>query len=180
MSSLIGNRYGEAFFEAGRDENCLDSLYDDVRLLEGVLEDNDDFMKIMTVPSIPKEEQSRLLDTIFEGSLQPLTLNYLHLLVDKNRFGGLQDSLGKFIELYREYKGIVCAVAITAVPMSEELTGRLQEKLAAVTGKQVELTCEVDPSLISGIRLQMNGEQFDGSVRRRLDNLKKSMESAVF
>ena len=47
MSSLIGNRYGEAFFEAGRDENCLDSLYDDVRLLEGVLEDNDDFMKIM-------------------------------------------------------------------------------------------------------------------------------------
>ena len=50
MSSLIGNRYGEAFFEAGRDENCLDSLYDDVRLLEGVLEDNDDFMKIMTVP----------------------------------------------------------------------------------------------------------------------------------
>ena len=58
MSSLIGNRYGEAFFEAGRDENCLDSLYDDVRLLEGVLEDNDDFMKIMTVPSIPKEEQS--------------------------------------------------------------------------------------------------------------------------
>lgn len=56
----------------------------------------------------------------------------------------------------------------------------MQEKLAAVTGKQVELTCEVDPSLISGIRLQMNGEQFDGSVRRRLDNLKKSMESAVF
>ena len=46
--------------------------------------------------------------------------------------------------------------------------------------KQVELTCEVDPSLISGIRLQMNGEQFDSSVRRRLDNLKKSMESAVF
>lgn len=33
MSSLIGNRYGEAFFEAGRDENCLDSLYDDVCLL---------------------------------------------------------------------------------------------------------------------------------------------------
>ena len=64
--------------------------------------------------------------------------------------------------------------------MSEELTNRLRDKLAAVTGTQVELTCEVDPALISGIRLQMNGEQFDSSVRRRLENLKKSIESAVF
>ena len=115
-----------------------------------------------------------------DGNLQPLTLNYLHLLVDKSRFGALQDSLEKFIELYREYKGIICATAVTAVPMSGELTNRLRDKLAAVTGKQVELTCEVDPALISGIRLQMNGEQFDSSVRRRLENLKKSIESAIF
>ena len=100
--------------------------------------------------------------------------------MDKSRFGALQDSLEKFIELYREYKGIICATAVTAVPMSEELTNRLRDKLAAVTGKQVELTCEVDPALISGIRLQMNGEQFDSSVRRRLENLRKSIESAVF
>ena len=45
----------------------------------------------------------------------------------------LQDSLEKFIELYREYKGIICATAVTAVPMSEELTNRLRDKLAAVT-----------------------------------------------
>ena len=162
MSSLIGNRYGEAFFEAGRDENCLDSLYDDVCLLRGVLGENEDFLKVMNAPSVAKEKRSRLLDTI------------------KSRFGALQDSLEKFIELYREYKGIICATAVTAVPMSEELTNRLRDKLAAVTGKQVELTCEVDPALISGIRLQMNGEQFDSSVRRRLENLKKSIESAVF
>ena len=180
MSSLIGNRYGEAFFEAGRDENCLDSLYDDDCLLRGVLGENEDFLKVMNAPSVAKEERSRLLDTIFDGNLQPLTLNYLHLLVDKSRFGALQDSLEKFIELYREYKGIICATAVTAVPMSEELTNRLRDKLAAVTGKQVELTCEVDPALISGIRLQMNGQQFDSSVRRRLENLKKSIESAVF
>lgn len=85
MSSLIGNRYGEAFFEAGRDENCLDSLYDDVCLLRGVLGENEDFLKVMNAPSVAKEERSRLLDTIFDGNLQPLTLNYLHLLVDKSR-----------------------------------------------------------------------------------------------
>ena len=55
MSSLIGNRYGEAFFEAGRDENCLDSLYDDVCLLRGVLGENEDFLKVMNAPSVAKE-----------------------------------------------------------------------------------------------------------------------------
>ena len=58
MSSLIGNRYGEAFFEAGRDENCLDSLYDDVCLLRSVLGENEDFLKGMNVHSEDKEEQS--------------------------------------------------------------------------------------------------------------------------
>ena len=81
---------------------------------------------MMNAPSVAKEERSRLLDTIFDGNLQPLTLNYLHLLADKSRFGALQDSLEKFIELYREYKGIICATAVTAVPMSEELTNRLR------------------------------------------------------
>lgn len=57
MSSLIGNRYGEAFFEAGRDENCLDSLYDDVCLLRSVLGENEDFLKVMNVPSVAKEER---------------------------------------------------------------------------------------------------------------------------
>ena len=38
----------------------------------------------MNAPSVAKEERSRLLDTIFDGNLQPLTLNYLHLLVDKS------------------------------------------------------------------------------------------------
>lgn len=58
MSSLIGNRYGEAFFEAGRDENCLDSLYDDVCLLRGVLGENEDFLKVMNAPSVAKEERA--------------------------------------------------------------------------------------------------------------------------
>ena len=54
MSSLIGNRYGEAFFEAGRDENCLDSLYDDVCVLVGVLGESEDFLKVMNSPSVSK------------------------------------------------------------------------------------------------------------------------------
>lgn len=76
MSSLIGNRYGEAFFEAGRDENCLDSLYDDVCLLRGVLGENEDFLKVMNAPSVAKEERSRLLDTILMGisSRSPSTI----------------------------------------------------------------------------------------------------------
>ena len=179
MENLIGTRYGEALYEAGRDENCLDSLYNDVCLVQQMFEENGDFFKVMCVPTIPKSEKGQLLDTVFQGNVGVLTRNFLHLLVDHSRFAALKDAITRFTGLYREEKGICCVVVATAVPMSEELTRRLRDKLAAITGKQIELTCVVDPSIISGARLRMQGEQMDGSLRRRLDDLKRAIETAV-
>ena len=85
MENLIGTRYGEALYEAGRDENCLDSLYNDVCLVQQMFEENGDFFKVMCVPTIPKSEKGQLLDMVFQGNVGVLTRNFLHLLVDRSR-----------------------------------------------------------------------------------------------
>ena len=179
MENLIGTRYAQALFGAGQDENSLDSLYNDIILVEQMFRENEDFFKVLCVPTISKSEKNQLLDTVFQGNIQNLTLNFLHIMVDHSRFSALFAAAQKFVSLYREEKGIYCVTAVTAVPLRQELVQRLTDKLTAITGKQIELTCKVDPSIISGVRLQMHGEQLDGSVRGRLEEISRLLQGAV-
>ena len=129
----------------------------------------------------PRRKKNRLLDTIFEGQLHELSLNFLHVLSDKGRFGFLQDALRAFEKRYRQEKGIVIAWAVTAVPLSDLLADRLRERLVAATGKQIELVREVDPSVQGGVRITLEtGEQLDGTVHRRIGDLRRAMETAIF
>lgn len=179
--SAVGNRYGEALFEAALEESCLDRVHGDARLLEGVFAENPDLGKVLDAPTVSKAEKNRLLDTIFEGQLHELSLNFLHVLSDKGRFGFLQDALRAFEKRYRQEKGIVIAWAVTAVPPSDLLADRLRERLVAATGKQIELVREVDPSVQGGVRITLEtGEQLDGTVHRRIGDLRRAMETAIF
>ena len=65
----------------------------------------------------------------------------------------------------------LCVLAVTAVPMSAALTDKLRGKMEQVTGKKVELKCSVDPSIMGGIVVKVNNEQFDTSLRTRLEEL---------
>ena len=49
------------------------------------------------------------------------------------------------------------------------------EALAQATGKQIRLSCAVDSALLGGVRLELEGRELDGTVRRRLDALRRSL-----
>ena len=68
---------------------------------------------------------------------------------------------------------------MTAVPMNKTLTAKLQDRLAAVTGKRIELSCRVDPACLGGVRLEMDGLQLDGTVQLRLETLRRQLTETV-
>ena len=55
----------------------------------------------------------------------------------------------------------------------------LLAKLQEMTGKTVRLTAKVDPSILGGLRLDLNGTRLDGTVQRRLERLRDSIGSVV-
>ena len=69
--------------------------------------------------------------------------------------------------------------AVTAAPLSDELRQKLQSKLSAISGKTIDLTCRVDPGILGGIRLNWDGKQLDGTVRRRLDDIRDILRNTV-
>ena len=75
--------------------------------------------------------------------------------------------------------GILEATATTAVAMTEQQAKSLHEKLEKLTGKTIDLKTKVDPAVLGGIRLDIEGTELDGTVQNRLAALRRDIASVT-
>ena len=105
--------------------------------------------------------------------------NFLCLLCDKREIYRVPDCVKAYRACYDEAHNLLRATALTAVEMTPRQRSALTAKLEAITGKTVLLTVEVQPSLLGGVTLRYGSEQLDGSIRSKLDRLRRSLSEAI-
>ncbi len=103
----------------------------------------------------------------------------MKLLCERGHIREVKGCLDRYRSRFNADQGILEAVAVTAVPLTPQLREKLLDKLRSITGKQVDLQLRLDPSVLGGIRLELEGKQFDGTVRQRLDSLRKTLSDTV-
>ena len=91
----------------------------------------------------------------------------------------LPGCLRSYERRYDQDHNILKARAVTAVEMTQEQQEALRQKLSAVTGKTIRLTCRTDPDCLGGVRVEMDGQRLDGTVRSRLAGLRSSIAAAT-
>ena len=104
---------------------------------------------------------------------------YAKLLCEKGALRELPGCARAYRLRYNEAHGILEATAVSAVPLTAEQTARLHEKLEKVTGKHIDLKTKVEPAVLGGIRLDIEGTELDGTVRNRLAGLRSSIAAAT-
>ena len=107
------------------------------------------------------------------SSLEPDLERFIRLLADRGRTDYLQRILRSFLDMYVESVGLKNVRLITAAPF-EGLEDRVRESIEKRTGCKVVIETEVDPGLIGGFRVIVNGEMMDASVRHQLDLLRRN------
>ncbi|MBR5121311.1 MAG: ATP synthase F1 subunit delta, partial [Oscillospiraceae bacterium] len=60
-------------------------------------------------------------------------------------------------------------------PLTDEEKAALTQKLEKKCKGKVELSCEVDPSIMGGLIIEMQDTVIDGSLRQRLRDMKDVM-----
>lgn len=171
--------YGQAMYDLARDEGLAKDLLAQLTALDESLRSEPGFIQLLSSPNIPKEERVRILDDSFRGKLHPYVLNFLKVLTEKGYMKHFSGCCQMYRQQYNKDNGIVPVTAYTAVPLSDELRRKLTDKLSAVTGKTIELECRVDPECLGGVRLDLGGVQVDGTVRRRLDEIRAILKNTV-
>lgn len=173
------NVYGQALYELARDEGLAPRILGELKVLKESFSQEPAFVKLLGTPSVPKQERCQILDSSLRNHVHPYVLNFLKILTEKGYIHHFSGCCNVFLRQYNLDNGIVQVTAVTALPLSDELRRKLVSKLSAITGKTIDLTCRVDPQTLGGVRLDWDGKQVDGTVRRRLDDIRDILKSTV-
>ena len=175
----VATTYGQAMYDLARDEGKSRQILAELSVLDQSLSAEPEFIQLLGSPNIPKEERVQILDSSFRGKIDPYVLNFLKVLTEKGYIRHFSGCCQFYRQCYNKDNGIMPVVAYTAVPLSEELRRKLTAKLSTVTGKTIELDCRIDPETLGGVRLDFDGKQVDGTVRRRLEDIRGLLKNTV-
>ena len=173
------NQYGTALYELAKDENLADEILSEISVLQQVTAEESRFLTLLNAPNLPKEERCQILDTVLKGKVHPYLLNFLKILTEKGYMKQFPGCCRVFRDHYNLDKGILPVTCVTAAPVSPELQKKLSDKLSSVTGKTIDLILKVDSACLGGVRLDFDGKQVDGTVRRRLEDVKNILKNTV-
>lgn len=173
--SEAAKEYGRALAELAAEEHLEEQFLTETRTVRAAFAENPVYARLLASPNVPKAERLGLLKEAFGGRVHPYLLRFLQLITERGYALDTCAFLLEYERLYCERHGIATACVQSAVPLSDEQKARLQAKLCAITGKQIELDCRVEPSLIGGVRLTVNNTLFESSVRARLDQMRDSL-----
>ena len=171
--------YGEALYALAKDENKSDMMLVQLKALDESFASEPDFLRLLSAPNLSKIERKEILDTCFKDKLEPYVLNFLKILMEKGYIRQFSSCVQVFCERFNEDHGIMPVSAVTAVPMTQGQKEKLTAKLAAITGKQIELTNTVDPTCIGGVRLDYDGKRVDDTIIHRLDAMSNMLKNTI-
>lgn len=181
MSHPVARRYARALFEEARAQGQAEAIDGDIAMLQESFSVSRELVRVFESPVIPREKKKQIIKALFSGRLQPLTVRFLALLVEKERENLLPAIVAAYRALQDEVQGIVEAHARTAFPLDEQGAEPLVKKLERMTGKKIRLRLQQDPSLIGGVVVRVGDTVYDGSVRQQLITLRERLRrSATF
>lgn len=166
--------YANSLFSLAEDDNLVEKIYEELFEITNIFNDNPDYVTLLDSPTIPSSQRILLIDEAF-GGCSEYVLNFIKILCEKRCVHLFSECVKAYEKSYNKKLGIEKVTAITAVPMSDEITEKLIAKLEKDYGKKIKLENKVDKSIIGGIILRTENSQTDASLRTRLDAIKAQL-----
>ncbi len=171
----VAKRYAEALFENSNVSNKLQLVFDNLKLIESVLNENSELKSFLENPVISHSDKKDVISEIFNEHVDESVKNLLFLLIDNNRFDLFFGVLIAYSNKLDETNNILKVKVISAVEVSEELKNALVQKLENKVSKKVVPEYEIKPEIIAGLIIEVSDKTIDTSLKTKLNNLKKQL-----
>ncbi|MGE3271666.1 MAG: F0F1 ATP synthase subunit delta [Chloroflexota bacterium] len=166
-------RFAEAAFAVARDTNQLDAWREALDQASSLYE-NHAAELFLTSPVVPSEKKQGVLAALLPG-VSPEVQRFLAILAHRDRLELVPEVASVFRRLVNEHRGIAVAEITTAVPIDDRQKAVIASRLGRRLGKTVVLEEHVDPSILGGVIAQVGDNVIDGSIRGRLERLRRTL-----
>jgi F-type H+-transporting ATPase subunit delta len=176
IEGSLARRYTRALFQLAREAGQEDQVGQEVERFHAVYSGSE-LHGVLTNPAFALADRKRILLRVANvQQLSLLSIHFLSLLLERDRFSHLAGIVSCYRRMLNEAKGRVEAKAVSADPLEPGQLEQLLRALRAISGKDVVLHEETDPALIGGLLVELEGKVYDGSVRTQLEDLRQRIE----
>lgn len=170
--SLVSERYAKALFQLALEQKAEEAVYADSRLIAKTCAESRELRLLVASPIINSGKKAVILKELFDGKVHPLTMNYLMIMVRKNREAFIQAIAKQLEAIYQEFRNILSVRFKSPVIPDEAIRREVIALVEKFTSATVELQPEIDESIIGGFVLNWKDLQYDASIRREIERMR--------
>jgi len=174
----LAGRYAKSLIGLSIEQNQLEAVCNDIRLLKSICKSNPDFVAMLRSPIISADKKAKIITAVIGDKIGVLSNAFIQLLVTKGRESNLPEITTAFVEQYNSLKNIHQVKLTTAVPVSDEIKKSIVAKVSTMPGiGSVELETAINEELIGGFVLETDNNLVDASILRDLNDVKKQFKN---
>lgn len=173
--SAIARNYAEALFEAGERADASERFAELLDALAGAIASDDRIRTALESPRVPKGTKLAIMRDALEGRTPPAFQRWVEAVVRRGRqslFAAISHEMQALLDVKfnRVHAGVTLARRVDTA-LQDQITRLLSEAL----GKTVVPRFREDPALLGGVVVRIGDRVIDGSVRRRVKALRRTM-----
>lgn len=171
--------YGGSMYDLAAEEGRSGEILTQMETARELFRENPEYIRLLQEPSIALATRLGLIDEAFAGGCDRYLVNFIKLLCERNLLNEFASCTEEYIHRYHIDNGISEARVISAVPLEEAQKEALKAKLEKMSGHTVQLTVSIDPTLLAGVRVELDGKELDGSVKSRLAAVSRRLNETI-
>lgn len=154
------------------EQNELDAVAADMELISETCKQSRELVVMLRSPVIKSDKKVAVLNKTFGGKIGSISLNFIGIIAKRDREDVIPEIAEAFMNLYKEHQGIVSAEVISAIPLNDDLRSKVNTFVKRFSDK-VELEEVVDKDIIGGLIIRVGDRQYDDSILKRINELKR-------
>jgi F-type H+-transporting ATPase subunit delta len=174
----IAEVYARSLFEVAKEHDALDEIHDELGEFADELAENRDLQLFFFSPYFSSEEKKEGIGKLISGADERF-VRFLELLAERHRMPVLFRIRRELDALWAEENKLLPVTITSAVELDKPTVRKIQKEIEEQTGRRTELTTEVDPDALGGLAVRVGNVVMDGTVRSRLDRLRREVATAA-
>jgi F-type H+-transporting ATPase subunit delta len=176
--SVVHRTYARSLFQAAKEAGRVPAVRQDLDDFVEACRTVPELDELLRNPNLDRRAKTAAVDAVAAGG-DPLVLNFLRLLVEKNRAGDVDQIAEEFERMAAADEGELSVELTTAFELSDEEARAIVGQIEQRSGRRVDATRTVDAHLIGGMVLQIGSRRVDASVRGRIDQLGRDLRTRI-
>ncbi len=173
-STKAAGRYAKALLELALDQQKIEVIESNMQQILTVANEAHDFQVFLSSPLIKVDKKLEVIKSIF-SNFDDLSISFLEMVAVKRREAMITEIAAAFLSQLKDHRGIVSVTIISAKTLDAQTKAEITAKISASVNGTLEITENVDESLIGGFIVRMGDHQIDASVSNQLNRLKQEL-----